>query len=86
MKSAESCSHSSLCNHITLFAGTVPEGDGGRDHGRWQGREPGSCDHRPRGQRDGDHPLEPDVGHSEEARVHVAPSAQDLALFAFVHT
>lgn len=64
-----------------LFAGTLPEGDGGRGHRRRPGREPGSRDHRPRGQRDGDHPLEPDVGHSEEARVHVAPSAQDLALF-----
>lgn len=69
-----------------LFAGTLSEGDGGRDHRRWPGREPGSRDHRPRGQRDGDHPLEPDAGHSEEARVHVAPSAQDLALFAPAHT
>lgn len=77
---AESCSHSRLCNHVTLFAGTLPEGDSGRDH-RWRpGREPGPRDHRSRGQRDGDHPLEPDAGHSEEARVHVAPSAQDLDL------
>lgn len=85
-KDAKSCLHSWLCNRVVLFAGTLPEGDSGRDHRRRPGREPGSRDHRPRGQRDGDHPLEPDAGHSEEARVHVAPSAQDLVLFALVHT
>lgn len=68
-----------------LFAGTLPEGDGGRDHRRWAGRELGSRDHWPGGQRDGDHPLEPDAGHSEEACVHVAPSAQDLGSLHFVH-
>lgn len=85
-KNAGSCSHSRLCNHVVLFAGTLPEGDGGRDHRRRPGREPGSRDHWPRGQWDGDHPLEPDAGHSEEAGVHVAPSAQNLVLFAPVHT
>lgn len=83
---AASCLHSRLCNHAVLFAGTLPEGDGGRDHRRRPGREPGSRDHRTRGQWDGDHPLEPDVGHSEEARVHVAPSAEDLVLSALIHT
>lgn len=82
-KDAESCSHSRLCHHVC--AGTLPEGDRGRDHRRRPGREPGPCDHRPRGQWDGDHPLEPDAGHSEEAGVHVAPSAQNLVLFAPVH-
>lgn len=69
-----------------LFAGAVPESDGGRGHRRRPGRESGSCDHRPRGQRDGDHALEPDAGHSEETRVHVAPSAQDLGLLTPLHT
>lgn len=86
----EALSHADTAGCVTrvsLFAGTLPEGDGGRGHRRRPGREPGSRDHRPRGQRDGDHPLEPDAGHSEEARVHVAPSAQDLVLFALsVHS
>lgn len=69
-----------MCNLVVLFAGTLPEGDGGRGHRGRAGGKPRSCDHRPRGQRDGDHPLEPDVSHPEEARVHVAPSAQDLGL------
>lgn len=65
-------------SHVS--AGTLLEGNSGRDH-RWRPwREPRSCDYRPRGQRDGDHSLEPDAGHSEEARVHVAPPAQDLVL------
>lgn len=62
--------------------GALAEGDGGRGHRRRPRREPRSCDHRPWGQRDGDHPLEPDAGHSEEACVHVAPSAQDLVISA----
>lgn len=63
-----------------VSAGTLLEGNSGRDH-RWRPwREPWSCDYRPRGQWDGDYSLEPDAGHSEEARVHVAPPAQDLVL------
>lgn len=69
-----------LCDHVLLFAGTLSEGDGGRGHWRRARWKPGSCDHRPWGQRDGHHSLEPDVSHSEETCVHVAPSAQDLVL------
>lgn len=65
-----------MLNHVS--AGTLPEGNSGRDH-RWRPwRESRSCDHWPRGQWDGDYSLEPDAGHSEEACVHVAPPAQDL--------
>lgn len=63
-----------LCNHDALFAGALPEGHCGRGHRRRTGRKPRPCDHRPRSQRDGNNPLEPDAGHSEEARVHVAPA------------
>lgn len=63
-----------------VSAGTLPEGNSGRDHGWRPWREPWSCDYRPRGQWDGHHSLESDAGHSEEARVHVAPPAQDLVL------
>ena len=80
-------SHADLAGCVVvLFAGAVAEGDGGRDHRRRSGGEPGSCDHRSRGQRDGDHPLEPDAGHSEETCVHVAPPAQDLVPSALLHT
>lgn len=50
----------------------------GRVVRRRTGREPGPRDHWPRDGRHGDYPLEPDAGHAEEARVHVAPAAQDL--------
>lgn len=83
---AESCLRRRLCYHVILFAGALPEGDSGRGHRRWSGWEPGSRHHRPRGQWNGDHPLEPDAGHSEEARVHVASSAQDLVFSAHLHT
>lgn len=65
-----------------VSAGTLPEGNSGGDHRRRPRREPRSRDHRPRGQWDGDHSLEPDAGHSEEACVHVAPTAQDLVLLS----
>lgn len=65
-----------MLNHVS--AGTLPEGNSGRDH-RWRPwRESRSCDHWPRGQWDGNYSLEPDAGHSEETCVHVAPPAQDL--------
>lgn len=68
------------CELCPVSAGTLLENNSGRDHGWWPWREPRSCDYRPRGQWDGDYSLEPDAGHSEEARVHVAPPAQDLVL------
>lgn len=67
-----------MLNHAS--AGTLLEDNSGRDDRGRPWREPRSCDHRPRGQWDGDYSLEPNAGHSEEARVHVAPPAQDLVL------
>uniref|UniRef100_A0A8B9PIZ3 Large ribosomal subunit protein bL21m n=1 Tax=Apteryx owenii TaxID=8824 RepID=A0A8B9PIZ3_APTOW len=46
------------------------------------GRQHGPRGHRPLSQRHGHHPLEPDVGHAQEARVHVAPGAAQLGRHA----
>lgn len=58
--------------------GPVPAGDGGRVRRGRPRRQHGPRPHRPGGQRDGHHPLEPDAGHAEEARLHVAPAPAKL--------
>ncbi|XP_068800656.1 synaptotagmin-12 isoform X5 [Struthio camelus] len=59
-------------------AGAVAAGDGGGVRRGRPSRQHGPRAHRPGGQRHGHHPLEPDVGHAEEARVHVAPGPAQL--------
>ncbi|XP_068800654.1 synaptotagmin-12 isoform X3 [Struthio camelus] len=60
------------------LAGAVAAGDGGGVRRGRPSRQHGPRAHRPGGQRHGHHPLEPDVGHAEEARVHVAPGPAQL--------
>uniref|UniRef100_A0A8B9BXA7 Synaptotagmin 12 n=1 Tax=Anser brachyrhynchus TaxID=132585 RepID=A0A8B9BXA7_9AVES len=62
--------------------GPVPAGDGGGERRGRPCRQHGPRPHRPGGQRHGHHPLEPDAGHAEEARVHVAPAAEELRVLA----
>lgn len=58
--------------------GPVPAGDGGRVGRGRPHRQHRARPHRPSGQRHGHHALEPDAGHAEEARLHVAPAPEKL--------